>query len=163
MVMKVLVISDTHGYEGDVLRILYREGAVDLLIHCGDVEGGQWKIQEMAGCPCYFVKGNNDYFSDLPNDVLVRIGKYQALVTHGHLYGVSMGKTRLEAEARKRGAQMVMFGHTHYPHLEERNGLMFVNPGSVTYPRQPGRQGTYLVLDVDAEGEVTYSQKFLDN
>ena len=159
--MKVLVISDTHGYEGDVLRILYREKNVDLLIHCGGVESGQRKIQEMACCPCYFVKGNNDYFSDLPNDVLVRIGKYQALVTHGHLYGISMGKMRLETEARKRGAQIVMFGHTHYPHLEEKNGLMMVNPGSVTYPRQPGRQGSYLVLEVDEEGEVTYRQEFL--
>lgn len=160
--MKVLVISDTHGYEGDVLRILYREGNVDLLIHCGDVEGGQWKIQEMAGCPCYFVKGNNDYFSDLPNDVLVRIGNYQALVTHGHLYGISMGKMRLEAEARKRGAQIVMFGHTHYPYLEEKSGLVMLNPGSVTYPRQPGRQGSYLIIEVKESGEITYHPRFLE-
>lgn len=159
--MKILVISDTHGYEGDVLRILYREKDIDFLIHCGDVEGGQWKIQEMAGCPCYFVKGNNDYFSDLPNDVVVRIGKYQALVTHGHLYGISMGRMRLETEARKRGAQIVLYGHTHCPYFEEKDGLTFANPGSLTYPRQAGRQGSYMVLDVDADGEVKYNQKFL--
>ena len=78
--MKVLVISDTHGYEGDVLRILYKESKIDLLIHCGDVEGGQWKIQEMAGCPCWFVKGNNDYFWDLPEDVLINIGNIKLYI-----------------------------------------------------------------------------------
>ncbi len=159
--MKILVISDTHGYEGDLLRVLYRERNIDLLIHCGDVEGGQRKIQEMAGCPCYFVQGNNDYFGDLPKDVLICIGKYQALVTHGHMYGIYMGTTRLEAEARKRGAHIVLFGHTHCPYLEVKDGLTMANPGSITYPRQSGRQGSYLVLDVDADGEVKYEQKFL--
>lgn len=160
--MKVLVISDTHGYEGDVLRILYKESKIDLLIHCGDVEGGQWKIQEMAGCPCWFVKGNNDYFWDLPEDVLINIGNIKVFVTHGHLYGIHTTKARVEAEARKRGAQIAMFGHTHYPYLEQKTGLTLLNPGSLTYPRQAGRQGSYMILEINEAGEVQYTQKYLE-
>lgn len=159
--MKVLVISDTHGYEGDLLRILYREKQIDLLVHCGDVEGGQWKIQEMAGCPCYFVKGNNDYFSDLPKDVEFSFGGYRVWVTHGHMYGLHGGKSRIEAAARSREVQVVLYGHTHCPEQEERDGLLLLNPGSLTYPRQQGKQGSYMLLELDTDGKLKYQHKFL--
>lgn len=161
--MKVLVISDTHGYEGDVLRILYREKNIDLLIHCGDVEGGERKIREMCGCPCWFVKGNNDYFSDLPQHAVFKVGKYTIFVAHGHQYGVSVTKGRLEAEARKWGADIAMFGHTHYPYLEEKGDIILLNPGSLTYPRQEGRQGSYLLMELDGEGEAHFQQRFLES
>ena len=160
--MKILEFSDTHGYEGDILRILYKESGVDLLIHCGDVEGGQWKIREMAGCPCWFVKGNNDIFSDLPNELVINIGNLKAFVTHGHLYGIHTTKARVEAQARKHGAQIAMFGHTHYPYLEQKPDLTLLNPGSLTYPRQTGHQGSYLLMEIDEQESVQYTIKYLE-
>ena len=38
--MKILVVSDTHGHEKNLMTVLNRVRPVDALIHCGDVEGG---------------------------------------------------------------------------------------------------------------------------
>lgn len=160
--MKILVVSDTHGRERNLEKILLREYPVDLLIHCGDVEGGEEYIREIAGCPCVFVRGNNDYFSDLPREEIIDIWNYKILITHGHYYGVSLNTVILEEEARSRGVQIVMFGHTHRPCLERKEGLTILNPGSVSYPRQEGRQPGYLIMDAEKDGRISYTQKFLE-
>ena len=66
--MKILVVSDTHGHEKNLMTVLNRVRPVDALIHCGDVEGGEDYIRAAAECPVYMVRGNNDYFSDLPRE-----------------------------------------------------------------------------------------------
>ena len=81
--MKVLIVSDTHGRNGGYLDILEQSEKMDMVIHCGDVEGSEYLISESAGCKTVIVQGNNDYFSDLPREAVVKLGKYKALVTHG--------------------------------------------------------------------------------
>ncbi len=160
--MKILVVSDTHGYVDNLERVLAREKNVEMMIHCGDVEGDERYIRERTGYyPCCIVKGNNDYFSDLPKEVVFDIYKYKIMVTHGHTYGVSMSTVGLREEARKRGVQIVVFGHTHRPFLEEKNGITLLNPGSLTYPRQSGRVPGYLVLQINEDGNIKYEQKYL--
>ena len=66
--MKVLIISDTHGHARNLKAVLERVAPVDALIHCGDVEGEEDYIAELAGCPLYVVAGNNDYFSALERE-----------------------------------------------------------------------------------------------
>ena len=58
------------------------------------------------------------------------------MITHGHMYGVSMGYQRIREEGIERGVDAVMFGHTHRPMLEEDEDLILLNPGSLSYPRQ---------------------------
>ena len=62
--MKILVVSDTHGHDENLMRVLQREWPIDALIHCGDLEGSEDYIPEAVECPCFFVRGNNDFFSD---------------------------------------------------------------------------------------------------
>ena len=50
--MKILVVSDTHGHEKNLMTVLNRVRPVDALIHCGDVEGGEDYIRAAAECPC---------------------------------------------------------------------------------------------------------------
>lgn len=159
--MKILVISDTHGYNKNLEEVLRLVKPIDMLIHCGDVEGCENQIQEAAECPCHFVKGNNDYFSDLPREKILNIGKHKIMVTHGHLYGVSMNTSILEEEARSLGADIVMFGHTHRPYLAQRSGMTLLNPGSLSYPRQEGREPSYLMMTVEESGEIYYSHIYL--
>lgn len=159
--MKILVISDTHGHNKNVEEVLRRVKPIDMLIHCGDVEGCERHIQELAECPCHFVRGNNDYFSDLPGEKIFNIGRYKVMVTHGHRYGVSMNTAMLEEEARSRKADIVMFGHTHRPYLAQRAGLTLLNPGSLSYPRQEGREPSYLMMTIEKNGEAYYSQIYL--
>ena len=159
--MKVLIISDTHGRNSSYLDLLEEIGKMDLVIHCGDVEGSEYLISESAGCRTVIVQGNNDYFSDLPREAVVKLGKYQALVTHGHPYYVNMGHEHLVREAKKRKMDMVIYGHTHRPVITEENGIIVLNPGSLTYPRQSERKYTYIIMEIDENGEVECSLKSL--
>ena len=152
--MKVLIVSDTHGRNNGYLDILERNEKMDMVIHCGDVEGSEYLISSSAGCRTVIVQGNNDYFSDLPKEAVVMLGKYKALVTHGHPYYVNMGYEHLVREAKKRKMDMVIFGHTHRPVIAKENGILVLNPGSLTYPRQEGRKYSYIIMEIDDDGEV---------
>ena len=152
--MKVLIVSDTHGRNGGYLDLLENSEKMDMVIHCGDVEGSEYLISESSGCRTVIVQGNNDYFSDLPKEMIVKLGKYKALVTHGHAYYVNMGHEHLVREAKKRKVDMVIYGHTHRPVITEENGIMVLNPGSLTYPRQMERKYTYIIMEIDENGEV---------
>ena len=159
--MKVLIVSDTHGRNGAYLDLLEQSEKMDMVIHCGDVEGSEYLISESAGCRTVIVQGNNDYFSDLPREAVVKLGKYKALVTHGHPYYVNMGYDHLVREAKKRKMDMVIYGHTNRPVITEENGIKVLNPGSLTYPRQEGRKYTYIIMEIDDDGEVQCELKSL--
>lgn len=159
--MKILIVSDTHGRNSGYLDLLEQSEKMDMVIHCGDVEGSEYLISESAGCKTVIVQGNNDYFSDLPREVIVKLGKYKALVTHGHAYYVNMGYEHLVREARKRKVDMVIYGHTHRPVIAEENGIKVLNPGSLTYPRQEGRKYTYIIMEINESGEIDCTLHYL--
>lgn len=115
--MKILIISDTHGAHRNFDRVIEKEQPLDMLIHLGDVEGDEDYIPAVADCPVHMVRGNNDFFSGLPGEEEFMIGGYHIFITHGHGYYVSMGEERLKQEARGRGADIAMYGHTHRPVL----------------------------------------------
>lgn len=159
--MKVVIISDTHGHAGYLERVIEEEWPVSALIHCGDLEGEEDYIEALAECPFYYVSGNNDYFSRIDGEQVFMLGGKRIFLTHGHYYGVSMGTERLRKEAQLRKADIAMFGHTHRPHLEVYNDITMVNPGSLAYPRQSPRKRTYMVMDIDSDGEVQFSLKYI--
>lgn len=159
--MRILIISDTHGSHRNLDKVLERVGEIDMLLHLGDVEGGEYYIEQMAGCPVHIVSGNNDFWSDLPDEQELRIGKYRVLMTHGHGYYVSMDTRRLKKKARERNVQIVMYGHTHRPDIDLSGDVIAINPGSLSYPRQPGRQATYVIMDVNALGEAEFTLNYV--
>ena len=159
--MKILVVSDTHGHDENLMRVLQREWPIDALIHCGDLEGSEDYIPEAVECPCFFVRGNNDFFSDLPKEEVFSLENYRIMVTHGHMHGVSLSTCQLEEEARSRQVQVVMFGHTHRPVVVREKGITIVNPGSLTYPRQEGRSPSYILMETDRKGEAFFQIFYL--
>ena len=159
--MRVLIISDTHKCQKNLEYIMERMEPIDLLIHLGDTEGYEDEIAQIAECPVEMVAGNNDYFSELDREKELRLGKYRVLLTHGHYYYVSMGLANIKREAESRGFDIVMFGHTHRPMVEYDRGLIVVNPGSLSYPRQEGRQPSYIIMEIDRKGEVNFRIEFL--
>lgn len=162
--MRILIVSDTHRRDGNLTWVLDKTGPVDMLIHCGDVEGSEEFIREIAGCPVHMVLGNNDFFSDLPREEEFMIGSYKVWLTHGHNYYVSMGNETIKEEALSRGADIVMYGHTHKPVIDLGKNLMDVtaiNPGSLSYPRQDGRRPSYILMELDREGKAHYHLNYL--
>lgn len=161
--MRILIISDTHRHEENLERVLEMEKSIDMLIHLGDIEGSEDYIRSIANCPCYMVAGNNDYFSMLNKEIKTTIGKYHVLLTHGHHYYVSLEYETIESEAIAQGMDIVMFGHTHRPLIEVKDNITLINPGSLSYPRQEGHLPSYIIMELDENGELHYQLKYLQN
>ncbi len=160
--MKVLIVSDTHGKQAELDKALQQAGKIDMFIHLGDVEGGEDYIDAVVESEKHMVRGNNDFFSDLPNEEEFFIGDKKVFITHGHGYYVSMGTEYIKEEGQARKADIVMFGHTHRPYLDIEEDITVLNPGSLSYPRQEGRKGSYMILEVDKDGKFCYTKYFLD-
>ena len=159
--MRVLIVSDTHRNNDNYFRVLEKIKDIDLVIHCGDVEGSEYAISEGAGCETLIVMGNNDFFSDLPREIETQIGGYRVLITHGHTYCVSMGSERIKEEALLRGFDIVIFGHTHKPLVDIDDDVIALNPGSLSYPRQEGRKPSYMIMEIDRNGEAHFTVNYL--
>ena len=161
--MKILVVSDTHRKDDNLKLVLSEECPLDMLIHLGDAEGSEQFIPDWVNpeCRMEMVLGNNDFFSRLDREREIDIAGHKAFITHGHYYGVSMGPEGLVDEAKSRGCDLAMYGHTHRPFLDVIDGVTVLNPGSLSYPRQEGRRPSYMIIHVDADGKMDYQQKYL--
>ncbi len=158
--MKVLIVSDTHRQNYNYFRVVQLQKP-DLVIHCGDTEGSEDVLAEAADCPVRIVLGNNDYFSDLPRELMLDIGAHRVWVLHGHNYYVSMGNEMLKREAAARGADVVVYGHTHKPVVDQGGSVTAVNPGSISYPRQAGHKPSYIIMELDGEGQLHFAIEYL--
>ncbi len=159
--MKILIVSDSHGRIANFIKVMDKVQPIDMLIHLGDFEGHEDEIEMFANCETHFVKGNNDYFTDLDREKIITIGSYQALLCHGHHYGVTFGTERIKSIARGMGASIVMFGHTHRPLIDLQDDVIAINPGSITQPRQEGRIPSYIVMEIDRYGLAHYTLNYL--
>ncbi|MCI9138729.1 metallophosphoesterase [bacterium 1XD42-8] len=159
--MKIMIVSDTHRNHDNLKLALEKEKPIDQMIHCGDSEGAEYIIEEIARCPLEIVLGNNDFFSDLEREKEFQIGKYKVWLTHGHSYGVAIGIERIKEEAIARGVDIVMFGHSHKPLVDISQNIIAVNPGSLSYPRQEGRKPSFVIMELDKEGEAHFQIQYL--
>ena len=80
---------------------------------------------------------------------------------HGHTYYVSLGPDTIREEALSRNADIVMFGHTHKPMISTEGGIVTLNPGSLSYPRQEGKKPSYIIMEIDDKGDATYAIHYL--
>lgn len=158
--MKVIIVSDTHKYNDNYFKVLEMHKP-EMVIHCGDGEGCEYTLSQAAECPVHIVKGNNDFFSELPRELELEIGPFKAWVTHGHNYYVSMGTKHLVDEAKARGRNLVFFGHTHKPCVQKIDDVYVINPGSLSYPRQEGRRPSYCIMEIDRFGQEHFTIAYL--
>ena len=159
--MKILIVSDTHRNNINYLKVVERTGPLDMVVHCGDIEGSELVISKAAGCPVEMVQGNNDFFSELPREKEFMVGQYKVWLTHGHNYYIAMNSEIIKQEARVREVDIVMCGHTHKPVVDIMNDLTLINPGSISYPRQENRKPSYIIMEIDGAGEPHYTINYL--
>jgi hypothetical protein len=117
------VISDTHGLvRPEALGALAGSG---LIIHAGDV-GGPGVLEELGRvAPVVAVRGNNDrgaWAEALPAYEAVEVGKSFVYVLHD--------LKELDIAPAAAGFRVVVSGHSHRPLVEERRGVLYLNPGS---------------------------------
>ncbi|WP_284139754.1 MULTISPECIES: metallophosphoesterase [unclassified Virgibacillus] len=153
---QALIISDSHGMTKEVDTIKKRH-SLDLMIHCGDSE-----LDMDAPILDNFIKvgGNCDFDSRYPNDQFFTVGGLSFFVTHGHLYGVKEGLTRISYKADEMGAQVICFGHTHVAGAIKQGNQLFINPGSIRLPRRR-QERTYAIIEWD-EGFQHVQVSFYD-
>ncbi len=144
--LRFLIFSDSHGLR-EPMEELYRRYPNDGMIHLGDhLADAEWLYGRTAGHPVYRVKGNCDFGMEGPEDLLLELGGVKILLMHGHRFGVKSGYGGALAEAKRRGAEVVLFGHTHQPFMEERDGVLMMNPGAL---RNPTRD--YGILEIEEQ------------
>ena len=133
------VISDTHGRIPSGIPNAFK--GVDLIIHAGDI-GEQAVLDELSKiAPVAAVRGNMDFGKwtrRLPETEVIEIGQIVLYVLHV--------ANRLDADPVKTGFKAVISGHTHRPDVSEKNGVMFINPGSASYPKFGHPASAALIL-----------------
>ena len=153
--MRALILSDTHhsldrAYE--VYEKLNSEKKIDAIVHCGDHLRDADELKRELGIPVIYCSGNCDSYDEryIPFNILeTEYGNF--LVTHGHEYGVDYSLDRLGYKAEELNCIGAIFGHTHRALYIEENGIIFMNPGSLTRPRD-NSGGTYGIIETTEEG-----------
>lgn len=134
MNMKILVLSDSHS----ALRFMRRCVKCvkpDAIVHLGDYyDDGEVLSEEYPHIPVHQVAGNCDKYRCPVHARLMLcygLGGVMTYMTHGHTLHVKRSIGGLLAEARRYGAQVALYGHTHIPDCHrEDDGLWVLNPGS---------------------------------
>ncbi len=158
--MKILIISDTHRDLSTYFEVIDREAPVDAVIHCGDICGDDLVLENTAGAPVYIVAGNCDYDMSLSKEITPVLGDVKFFVTHGHHFGVNAGTNLLKSFAIDAGAKVVCYGHTHIPEVKKEDGILIINPGSLSKPRQSNRLPSYAILTIDENGKIDAGIKY---
>ena len=144
--MKVLIMSDSHGLTSEIDDIKKRhKDEVSFMLHCGDSELS-FDSSELSSLRT--VKGNCDFGSDFPNDMIEQIEGLSLYMTHGHLYNVKATLMNLKYRALEVQANIVCYGHSHIATTEMIEGILFINPGSIRLPVLR-RQKTYAILEIE--------------
>lgn len=142
---KILVMSDSHGNERNILRACSRFSEVDCVIHLGDfIKDTQFIAKNKK---VYAVKGNCDFYSKGKTERVITIGGKKILMLHGHKQRVKTGLLALGLYAREKDADIALFGHTHIPTEQMYEGVLLYNPGSLAGHSQP----TIGIITIDGD------------
>ena len=133
--MKILVISDTHGDIKRAVNLVSSIKGIALIIHCGDNKRDAEKLAErFPDIEVIAVSGNCDMHMGV-DFTIVDTEAGDIFVTHGHDYGVNHNLSDIVEAAKDYDCKAMCFGHTHKPLCVEHDGVLIVNPGSLSEPR----------------------------
>ncbi len=156
--MKILIASDIHGSEYRARQIyeIWKDGGFGLVILLGDLlyHGPRNDLP-----PFYRPKGVIPLLSEMKDSILAVRGNCDAEVDQMVLpFSISDESKRLIINGKRvlmthghrdvdlSDAEVILSGHTHVPVLEERDGRLFLNPGSAAIPKNGSAPG-YAVWD----------------
>ena len=161
--MKWLIASDIHGSAYWCRKLIekYKEEKVDRLILLGDVlyHGPRNDLPEEYAPKQVIamlnemkddilcVRGNCEAevdqmvldFPVLADYALIDLGEKMIYLTHGHVYNES------KVPPMKKG-DILLHGHTHVPKCVEHENYIYMNPGSISIPKENSRHG-YMTLE----------------
>lgn len=149
--MKIIVLSDSHGRVGLIQDVIEKE-KFDKLIFLGD---GLRDFAYIEDKRIIKLAGNCDFFTYCEaKEMRLELSGVKLLATHGHLYDVKRGLGGLVLEAKKKEINLVLFGHTHMSYCETIDGITFLNPGSIA-------NGRYAIIELSNARVVKIENKML--
>lgn len=140
--MKLAILSDTHG----LLRpeVVEHLKTADAILHGGDINKQSIVDQLRQYAPLYVVRGNNDkeWAEDIPHDLTVTLGGVTFAMVHN----------KKELPQALDGVNVVVFGHSHKYVQEEKDGMLWLNPGSCG-PRRFHQEITMMMAEA-GDGKI---------
>lgn len=178
--MKVLVISDIHGsgYYAERIKEIEKREKPDKIVLLGDLYyhgprndlSQEYNPMKVAGIlnslknKLLVVRGNCDAEVDemisefeFNDHIVMEINGKMFYFTHGHKYNIE--------KIPYDDFDIMMYGHIHQGFIEEKEGLVFANPGSISLPKG-GSRHSYIVIDEneiilkDVDGAVLDKYEF---
>ena len=136
--MRIAILSDTHGLlRPEVLEYLK---TADAILHAGDINTQAVVDQMAAIAPLYIVRGNNDkdWAAAIPHDLTVTLDGVTFYMVHN----------KKEIPADLGGVDAVVFGHSHKYAQTEKDGRLWLNPGSCG-PRRFHQEITLIMAETE--------------
>jgi hypothetical protein len=150
---RIGLISDTHNLvRPEALRHLQ---GCEAIIHAGDICEAAVLDALRQIAPVTVVRGNNDtgeWARAIPTHATLTVQQVKILVVHD--------QADLDVDPRRDGIKVVVTGHSHKPLIEERDGVLFVNPGSAG-PRRFKLPVSAGVLEVDGARAIASLHQLL--
>lgn len=146
--MKIIVISDTHSRNKEILDYILNMETPDMIFHLGDYAEDGELLSQNLGVPSVIVRGNGDYQTKYLEDELVEVKGKKIFLTHGHNYNVRFTLDNLIYKGRELGADIVLFGHTHIPVNIQEDNVFIMNPGSPSFPRGVSGKKTFGLISI---------------
>lgn len=144
--IKLLVVSDTHG-DADWIRALWLSHTdYDLFLHLGDSE-----LPASMLYPFVSIKGNCDYFFDYPKTKQIR-------TKYGNIFMVHNATAATDEDILKQDVRLFLCGHTHRYEVRSVGPCYFANPGSLIRPRDCSA-GTYMEIEL-SENDIRFRKCF---
>ncbi|WP_027340367.1 phosphodiesterase [Halonatronum saccharophilum] len=162
--MKIGVISDIHGSLTAFDKALSLLEETDIILVAGDIlyHGARNPLPEgydtkglverinKSNKNIIFVKGNVDALVDdwvlpypLPEYALIEENGLRIVLYHGHHHKLEEDRVKF---AKRFGADMLVFGHTHQPIVKDKDGITLLNPGSIALPKQEAKLPTLAII-----------------
>ena len=136
--MRLAILSDTHG----LLRpqVVEHLKTADAILHGGDINKPAIVEQLQQFAPLYIVRGNNDkeWAEDIPHDLTVTLEGVTFFMVHN----------KKEVPVDLSGVDVVVFGHSHKYAQEEKDGILWLNPGSCG-PRRFHQEITMMMAEIE--------------
>ncbi|MBR4434936.1 MAG: metallophosphoesterase [Clostridia bacterium] len=139
--IKLGIMSDTHGNSAALDRAYKALSDADAYVHLGDFVSDARVLETMTDKPVHAVRGNSDSFTPdhdnvPPKELVIEYEGVKLLLIHGHAHEVDAYFTLAARERAERlGCSVLLYGHTHIPQYRNYGDLSVINPGSPARPR----------------------------
>lgn len=145
--MKLGIMSDSHYNLNAIDDAVCLADDVDCWFHAGDsIEDAKY-LEKLSGKKVYAVTGNVDWTYEGPNNLLVSIAGINIFLTHGHAYNVKTSLDYLNEQIEDLNVDLIIYGHSHIGLQKTIGNRLFINPGSVSEPRD-GLLPSFMIATV---------------